>query len=50
MVNYTVDCFKSYKSQGAKDQTETIWKYANKFIELDEKKKGEGNELDEFQV
>jgi hypothetical protein len=32
---------------GAEKEAEVIWKYAQKFIELDPKKK-EGNELDEF--
>lgn len=34
--------------QGAKDECENVWKCTQKFIELDEKKKKEGNELDEF--
>jgi len=34
-------------TSGAEGEAESIWKFANKFIELDAKKK-EGNELDEF--
>jgi len=33
---------------GAENEGENIWKFANKFIELDQAKKKEGNELDEF--
>ncbi len=29
-------------------EAENIWKYAQKFISLDETRKGEGSELDEF--
>jgi DNA polymerase III alpha subunit (gram-positive type) len=35
---------------GAEAEAETVWKYAQKFIEIDEKRKKEGNELDEFQA
>jgi hypothetical protein len=35
-----------WKEEGEKE-AENVWKYAQKFIELDPKKK-EGNELDEF--
>lgn len=31
-------------------EAESIWKFAHKFSELDDKKKKEGCELDEFQV
>jgi len=34
-------------TEGAEEQAENIWKYTDRFIALDEKKK-EGNELDEF--
>lgn len=34
-------------TSGAEQEAENIWKYTNKFIELDPNKK-EGNELDEF--
>jgi len=36
--------------EGAEAETENVWKYTHKFAELDEKKKKEGNELDEFQA
>jgi len=35
---------------GAEQEAENIWKCANKFIELDVRKKKEGNELDEFEA
>lgn len=35
---------------GAEQEAEMIWKYTQKFIELDDKKKAEGCELDEFQA
>lgn len=35
---------------GAEAEAENIWKYTNKFIDLDEKKRKEGFELDEFQA
>jgi chromosome segregation ATPase len=35
-------------NDGASQESEKIWSFAQKFIELDEKKKKEGNELDEF--
>jgi hypothetical protein len=34
--------------QGAQEEAENIWKFTQKFIELDTQKKKEGNELDEF--
>jgi len=34
--------------QGIESEKENIWKYTQKFIELDDKRKKEGNELDEF--
>jgi hypothetical protein len=34
-------------AEGIEKECETVWKYAQKCIELDEKKKN-GNELDEF--
>jgi hypothetical protein len=36
-----------YWNEGADAEAENIWKFAQKFMELDPKKK-EGNELDEF--
>jgi len=36
-------------SEGAQNESENIWKYTQKFIELDDRKAG-GNELDEFQA
>jgi hypothetical protein len=33
--------------EGAEPESENVWNYAQKFIELDSRKK-EGNELDEF--
>ncbi len=35
---------------GAEQESENIWKYSHKFMELDAKKKAEGNELDEFEA
>lgn len=35
-------------NEGAEAEVENVWKCTQKFIELDEAKKGEGNELDEF--
>jgi len=56
-------CQKTYKQQcvwflnaywgkisAEKDGPETFWRYALKCAEFDEKKKAEGNELDEFQA
>jgi hypothetical protein len=37
-------------TEGAQQESENIWKFAQKFIELDDKKKAEGCELDEFQA
>jgi len=37
-------------ANGASDEAESVWKYTHKCIELDEKKKKEGCELDEFQA
>jgi len=37
-------------TEGAEQESETIWKFVQKFIELDDKKKKEGCELDEFQA
>ncbi len=34
----------------AEAEAENIWKFTNKFIELDTRKKKEGNELDEFEA
>lgn len=34
--------------EGAEQESEAIWKFTQKFIELDTTKKKEGNELDEF--
>jgi hypothetical protein len=33
---------------GAEQEAENIWTYTHKFVELDEKKKKEGNELGNF--
>jgi len=35
-------------SEGAQAESETIWKFAQKFIELDQQKKKTGSKLDEF--
>jgi hypothetical protein len=37
-------------TEGAQEEAENIWKYTHKFMELDKKKKAEGNELDEFEA
>jgi DNA repair exonuclease SbcCD ATPase subunit len=37
-------------TEGAEKEAETIFKFTQKFIELDDKKKAEGCELDEFQA
>lgn len=36
--------------EGVDKEAEVIWSNTHKFIELDDKKKGEGCELDEFQA
>jgi DNA repair exonuclease SbcCD ATPase subunit len=36
--------------EGASQESENIWKYTNKFIDLDDKMKKNGCELDEFQA
>jgi len=37
-------------NKGAQAESESVWKYTHKFIELDDKKKADGCELDEFQA
>jgi hypothetical protein len=37
-------------TEGAEKEAENVWVAAHKFIELDDKKKGDGCELDEFQA
>lgn len=37
----------AFWKEGMQDEAEKVWLHANKFMELDEKKK-DGNELDEF--
>jgi len=50
-MNYVAQAkwfLNGFWADGAEQEAENVWKYTQKFIELDDKKKKEGNELDEF--